>query len=348
MKPKKFIYLTLACGVTAALFYYLARTTTLADWVGLYQGLDFRYFAAYVVLFLLSMFLKALRYQVLLGASGATAVPGLRDLLTITFASNLFVDLLPARSGSLAYIVFLNRKLKVELPACASSFAFSFIFDLIGMLPLFFLAIISHSMTDGGGGYHLWVLLGVLTLISLAVLLLLDNVLNWAASVIDFFRTDKLGKINALAARLSSEARSMASDVVKVKGQKVFLRVLLLSVGIRLGKYLSLYLLLMGIAGQWPEAAASLSFHVVLFALVAAEATASLPISGIAGFGAYEGVMTATLRQAGLSTSQAAMTPFGLHLTTQTLDYFLGGLALLYLSLSTRRKNGARPEKLET
>ena len=348
MNLKKSVYLVLACGFTAALFYYLAKTTTLADWVSLYKGLDYQYFAAYVVLFLLSMFLKAVRYQVLLRASGATAPPGLCDLLTITFASNLFVDLLPARSGSLAYIVFLNRKLEVELPACASSFAFSFIFDLIGMLPLFFLAIISHSLTDGGGGYHLWALLGVLTLISLAVLTFLQNVLNWAAAVIEFFRTDSPGKINALASRLSAEVRRMASDVVKVKGKKVFMRVLLLSVAIKLGKYLSLYLLLMGIAGQWADAAAKLSFHVVLFALVAAEATASLPVSGIAGFGAYEGVMTATLRQAGLSAGQAAMTPFGLHLTTQTLDYFLGGLALLYLSLSTRSKHGPRPEKLET
>ena len=188
MNLKKFVYLLLACGFTAALFYYLARTTTLADWAGLYQGLDLRYFAAYVVLFLLSMFLKALRYQVLLGASGATAAPALRDLLTITFASNLFVDLLPARSGSLAYIVFLNRKLEVELPACASSFAFSFIFDLIGMLPLFFLAIISHTLSGAGHGYHLWALLGVLTLISLAVLTFLDTVLAWAAKVIEFLR----------------------------------------------------------------------------------------------------------------------------------------------------------------
>lgn len=348
MNLKKFVCLILACGFTAALFYYLAKTTTLADWVSLYQGLDYRYFAAYVVLFLLSMFLKAVRYQVLLRASGAAATPSLRDLLTVTFASNLFVDLLPARSGSLAYIVFLNRKLKVELPACASSFAFSFIFDLIGMLPLFFLAIISHSLTEGGGGYHLWALLGLLTLISLAVLTFLDTVLGWAASLIEFFRTDSPSKINALSGRLAAEVKRMASDVVKVKGKNVFGRVLLLSVAIKLGKYLSLYLLLMGIAGQWADATARLSFHVVIFALVAAEATASLPVSGIAGFGAYEGVMTATLRQAGLSAGQAAMTPFGLHLTTQALDYFLGGLALLYLSLSTRSKHGPRPEKLET
>jgi len=117
----------------------------------------------------------------------------------------------------------------------------------------------------------------------------------------------------------------------------------LLSVAIKLGKYLSLYLLLMGIAGQWPAAAARLSLHLVIFALVAAEATASLPISGIAGFGAYEGVMMATFRQAGLSAGQGAMIPFSLHLCTQALDYTLGGLALICLSLSGRGKKSNRP-----
>lgn len=73
-------------------------------------------------------------------------------------------------------------------------------------------------------------------------------------------------------------------------------RVLVVSVAIRALKYLGLYLLVSGLAAQWPEQAAHLSFPLVLFALLAAEATASLPVSGIAGFGAYEGVMMATLR----------------------------------------------------
>jgi len=348
MSLKKLLYLGLAIGVTAALFLYLARTTTLADWISLYRGLDFRYFTAFFLLYLTFMLLRALRYQVLLKASSAASPPGLWDLLTITFVSNLFVDLLPGRSGSLAYIVFLNRKLHVELPACTSSFAFSFIFDLVGMLPLFLLAIISHTLAGQGSGFHLWVLLGILTLLGLAALVFLETVIGWAAALARLLARTSTGKIATLANRLAQEIERMATDVVKVKKKKVLGRVLLLSVAIKLGKYFSLYLLLMGIAGQWPEAAARLSLHLVLFALVAAEATASLPISGIAGFGAYEGVMMAALRQAGLSAGQGAMMPFSLHLCTQVLDYTLGGLALACLSLSGRGRQGPQPPGLKT
>lgn len=336
------ISLLLACGFTGALFWYLARTTTLADWVGLYRGLAWSFFAAYLVLFWGSMALKALRYRVLLAASGEKV--RYWHLVVLTFVSNLFVDLLPARSGSLAYIVFLNRKLAVGLPAAFSSFAFSFIFDLIGMLPLFGLAIVLHQAAAGGEGV-LWVLLGVLGVIAVLALLLLERVLAVAAVLSAWLTARLRGRTQNLAGRLAREVEAMRLDVARVKAQGVFWPVLLISVAIRACKYLGLYVLVAGLAAQWPAEAARLSFSLVLFALVAAEATASLPISGIAGFGAYEGVMMATLRAAGLAATQAALIPFGLHLLTQAVDYTLGGLALVILSLTARpeRKDDAPP-----
>lgn len=326
--------LLVACAFTAALFWYLARTTTLEDWIGLYRGLPWGWFAAFLMLFLGSMLLKAMRYRVLLTASGETI--RYWHLVVITFVSNLFVDLLPARSGSLAYIVFLNRKLSVGLPAAFSSFAFSFIFDLIGMLPLFCLAIILHQAAAGGGEAGLWILLGLLGLIAVLALLLLEGVLALIAALVAWLAGRLGGKLQELTGRLAREVESIRADVARVKAQGVFWQVLLVSVAIRALKYLALYVLVAGLAAQWPAEAARLSFPLVLFALVAAEATASLPISGIAGFGAYEGVMMATLRSSGLAATQAALIPFGLHLLTQTVDYTLGGLALAILSLITR------------
>jgi uncharacterized membrane protein YbhN (UPF0104 family) len=108
---------------------------------------------------------------------------------------------------------------------------------------------------------------------------------------------------------------------------------------IRLGKYLSLYLLLLALANQYgPEVQQRLSLGLVLFSLVAAEASASLPISGLAGFGAYEGVMMFVLRQAGLEPSQASLLPVTLHLITQSIDYSLGSLALWRLAVLGRRR----------
>ncbi|MBU1276669.1 MAG: flippase-like domain-containing protein [Proteobacteria bacterium] len=330
--------LVAAC-FTGALFWYLFRTTTLEDWLNLYRGLHWGWLAGFLALFLGSMLLKALRYRLLLAASSLDKPPPFMGLVAVTFVSNLFVDLLPARSGSLAYIVFLNRKLAVGLPACFSSFAFSFIFDLIGMLPLFFLAIVLHSMAAGDQAPLLWALLGALAVIAGLALYLLEKVLALIARLVAWLALRLTGKAGHWGRRLAEELAAMAGDVNRVKGQGVYGRVLLVSVAIRALKYLALYLLVAGLAAQWPDQAAQLTFPLVLFALVAAEATASLPISGLAGFGAYEGVMMATLRGAGLAATQAALIPFGLHLLTQVIDYTLGGVALVALSLIKPRES---------
>ncbi|MCB2225971.1 MAG: flippase-like domain-containing protein [Desulfarculaceae bacterium] len=347
-KPKRrrataWLSLVAAALVTGGLLYYLARATTLDDWVRLYQGLAWSMFGAYLACFLGSMLLKALRYRILLDASGEGQAPRYRDLLTLTFVSNLFVDLLPARSGSLAYIVFLNRKLEVGLPACFSSFAFSFIFDLIGMLPLFFTAIILYGVAAGQHAPLLWALLAVLAVIALLALFLLEKVLALGEVIVAWLAQRLPGRLGDWGWRGAQELGAMASDVSRIKGQGVYGRVLVVSVAIRALKYLGLYLLVVGLAAQWPAEAARLSFPLILFALVAAEATASLPVSGIAGFGAYEGVMMATLRGAGLAPTQAALIPFGLHLLTQTVDYLLGGVALIVLSLIKPRNGGEAP-----
>ena len=331
-----------AAAMTGGLLWYLAQATTLDDWVRLYQGLALSFFLGYLACFLGSMALKALRYRLLLAASSEERPPRYADLVTLTFVSNLFVDLLPARSGSLAYIVFLNRKLAVGLPACFSSFAFSFIFDLIGMLPLFFTAIILHGVAAGQQAPLLWALLAALGVIALLALFLLEKVLALGQAILAWLAARLPGKAKEYGARAAQELGDMARDVTRVKGQGVYGRVLWVSVAIRALKYTGLYLLVAGLAAQWPAEAARLSFPLILFALVAAEAMASLPVSGLAGFGAYEGVMMATLRGAGLAPTQAALIPFGLHLLTQAIDYTLGGAALIVLSL---RKTPERPEE---
>lgn len=326
-----------ACAFTAALLWYLLTHTSLADWRALAAGLDWRLLAAYLGLFLVAVLLRAWRYQLLLRASDPAAPPGLGDLAGLTLVSNLFVDLLPARSGSLAYVVFLNQKLQVRLAACFSSLAFAVIFDLLAMSPLILLAMLSLRAGGGAVGPWLWVLLAVLAGLGLAVLALVDRVLaglgRWTAALL----AGRGGWARPLA-RAAAEAVAVGRDMAQVKARGVFWPVLGLSVLIRLGKYLGLYLLVMAVAGQWGAAVSErLSFALVLFALVAAEASASLPISGLAGFGAYEGVMMLTLRQAGLDPTQAALLPVTVHLITQAIDYSLGSLALLRLSLKTRR-----------
>lgn len=336
----KAVSLALAAALTAGLFYYLLRTTSWADWTAMWAGVDHRYLAVYVGMFASVMLLKAVRYRMLLKASEGEAAPGLGDLTLLTFVSNLFVDLLPARSGSLAYVVFLNQKLDVRLAACFSSMAFAIVFDVIGMLPLLLAAILGHQMGPGGGNPWLWVALGALAVAGLTALALMDRVLGLAGRLLVVWTgrlADPESRLVRALARLGEELEHIARDMAKVKAQGVFWPLLGVSAAIRVGKYLSLYLLILGLAAQWgPETTGRLTLGLVLLSLVLAEATASLPISGLAGFGAYEGVMIFTLRQAGLDPTQAAILPVTLHLLTQTLDYTTGGAALLRLLGKTK------------
>lgn len=330
--------LAISCAFTAALFWWLARHTTAQDWIALYHGLDRQMLLAYVGLFGLAVLLRAWRYRLLLGASSGGAAPGLWPLGLITLVSNLFVDLLPARSGSLAYIVFLNRKLRVALPACVSSFAYAFIFDILGMLPLFGLAIWLHGRQTGQAGWELYGLLAALGLLAVLAVVLLERGLGWAGALSAWLGRRLGGRPGRLLVKAAAQASAMAHDVARVRRAGVLGRLLLVSVGVRFCKYLGLYLLMIGIAGHFgPAVLAALSFPLVLFALLVSEATASLPVSGIAGFGAYEGVMAATLLAVGLDQTQAAMIPFGLHLTTQLIDYSLGGLALITLGAGAKK-----------
>lgn len=334
--------LALALCFTAGLVWYLATHTTLADWQGLWAGLDYRLLAAYLALFLLAVALRGWRYQVLLKASDPVSTPSLGELMLLTLVSNLFVDLLPARSGSLAYVVFLNQKLKVGLAACFSSLAFAFIFDLMAMAPLVALAVWSLPASSGGAGPWLWIMAAILALAGLTALALADRVLAGLCQVAARWLAGPPRAWRRGLTRLVEQAGLVARDMAQVKAQGVFWPVLGLSVVIRAGKYLGLYLLVLGVAGQWgAQVVERLSLALVLFALVAAEASASLPISGLAGFGAYEGVMMLTLQSAGLEPVQAALLPVTLHVITQGIDYSLGSLALLRLSVL--KKNQAGP-----
>ncbi len=344
---KQAVYLILAACLTGGLLWYVLATTTWRDWVQLWSGVDHRLLLAYLGLFLSTILLRGLRYQLLIRASEGAATPSLGDLTTLTLVGNLFVDLLPARSGSLAYIVLANQKLQVELAACFSSFAFSFIFDMVGMLPLFLAAVLGAQLGGGPANPWLWLVFAVLALGSLAALALIDRLVGLAARLLGRLGGAGWAKYPRLEnprLRAQRELATLARDMVLVKARGVFWPVLGLSVLIRLGKYLGLYLLILGLANQWgPQVAERLSLGLVLFSLVAAEASASLPISGLAGFGAYEGVMMLVLRQAGLEPSQASLLPVTLHIITQSIDYGLGSLALWRLAVLGRRRQAREP-----
>jgi hypothetical protein len=298
----------------------------------------------FLVVYLGAMVLRAQRFRMLLLASGVPNTPGVADLTTLALVQNLFVNLLPARSGSLSYVILLNQKLEVQLAACFSSLAFSVIFDLMGMLPLFLVAIISLGPSSSLSGPWLWAALGLLTALGAAAMLLLDRALGLASRLTARLAPDpdqgRPSRLRGLLARVAQELDGVARDVVRVKSRGVFWPVLGLSLILRLGKYLALYLLILALARQWgPGVTDHLNLGVVLFSLVAAEAVVSLPIGGLAGLGAYMGTLRAALGLAGLDDHHANMLSLSVSVLAKATDYSLGGLALMRLAALKREES---------
>ena len=139
----------LALGVSGLLLALLARfslasadTSLLPRMVEIVTAISATSLLLYLAAIGARTVFQALRYRLILGAT-EDSVPGFFHLLLVTASRNMFVDMLPARLGELSYVAMLNRGYRVGLPACLSSLAISFAFDLAA-LGLIIAAIVVH------------------------------------------------------------------------------------------------------------------------------------------------------------------------------------------------------------
>ena len=120
-------------------------------------------------------------------------------------------------------------------------------------------------------------------------------------------------------------------NLLLARSYNIYWKILALSFGVRLCKYLALYVLLIGLVIPIGYQFSDYPFSKVFIGLCSAELSSSLPISGIAGFGAYEGAWALVFQILGYPEKIAIITGISHHIITQLYGYSLGGLALLAL-----------------
>ncbi|WP_163338223.1 lysylphosphatidylglycerol synthase domain-containing protein [Desulfopila sp. IMCC35008] len=293
---------------------------------------------SWLVLFLLfsvsmSVF-RTWRYQLILHASGvhAASVP----LFLITIVRNFFSDLLPARLGTLVYIYLVKSRLGLPLGPVVSSFAHAFVFDIISLSLLILPAV--ATVAAGEMSRPVLIISGLaLTLASILVLVSLP----WFCRVGSMF-VDKLKILPAsFREKLVQMLIDSAGHLLKARQQGIYLRLLMLSFAVRVCKYGSLYALLLGLVLPFGYMIADFPVNKVFLGLCSAELAASLPISGIAGFGAYEGAWALVFQLLGYPEQIAVVSSIAHHLLTQVYGYGLGGIALLLLLLPFFNNGGS-------
>lgn len=289
------------------LVYGVFKETTPSEFLGLLINLDAGFYLGYFSLLLLAIGLRAWRYALVL------QVPvSFPNLILITSVRNALSDALPARLGELSFFFMLSR-LSVPTTVMLSSFGLCLALDLVvlGAIVAFFC---------------LWKLpvwgVFVVLLVCLAAWCVLraDQILDRCSYLLS-------------GSLLQSFLEACARDIESVRGQGRYLLLFFLTLGLRISKYLSLYLLLRAIIRTIPDPVET------TIAFIAAEASSSLPASGILGFGLYEKTWETVLSFSETRIPDSLTVAFAVHLVSQVSSYVIGGVGFLIFLASNRIQN---------
>ena len=335
---RRVIYLLFSAAVTVGVFSYLFSHVSPADILDLVINVDRRGIAMFLVLSLSMSVFRSWRYLLLLRVSGYRPSPA--ALYLVVIVRNFFSDLLPARLGSLVYIYLVTSRLGVPFAATFASYSLAFLFDIVVLVPMVLVAALQIA---GDTGLSPWVLSGFGVLVGVVALLLLwalPGIFGVAAGALRALRWPGEERRKKWSEAFTEAAR----EVREAREKRIFFRVFILSFLVRLTKYGALYVLLFALIGPLGYGFTRLPVSKVFVGLCSAEFAASLPISGIAGFGAYEGTWALVFSLLGFGQDIARLTSISHHLLTQVYGYLLGVLAVLILLLPVFRAERAQRE----
>lgn len=300
----------------------------------------------YVVFALVQAFFRALRYRVLIAAGNEERVPALSHVYLVTIVRNMFVDLLPARLGELSYVAMMNRGCNVSGKTCLSSLAISFVFDAIA---LFFIIagvltyqLITAGLSEGSFGQG-WVISVAIVLLVLVVFMILFVFIGIRiASNILRRIFGKAGQKKAVR-RILHFVDQIAFSIETTGKAGVLPLVLLLSLALRVSKYVGLYLMFQAVVMPSFHNFAEAPVLNIISSLLCAEGTAGLPIPSFMSFGTYETGGSLALTLLGFAKAESLIAMLAIHIWSQLVDYTLGGGGFILFLFRTRRYSPKDP-----
>lgn len=292
--------------------------------------------AAFLLIYIVTLFIRAMRYRLLLLVSGEPNVPTLGQMTLVTGVRNMMVDMLPARLGELIYIGLLNRGYGVRLETSTTSLALSIAFDFVALVFIIAAVIFKQIFSTGLQGWALAAFL-VAIVLSIVAFVMLFVCVPLVVRYVEQGKLAKLfsGKWGSQLLRLAQNF-SQSIQIAKVSGK--LLQVVSLSVLIRVLKYYAFYLLFKAVVVNSFPALAQLPTEQIISALVGGEIGASLPIPAFMSFGTYEVGATLVFSLMGVDKALGAVAMLATHIWSQLFDYSLGLILLVVFIMLTRRK----------
>lgn len=330
MRPKRAISILVPFLISLLLLWFLFSQIEAEDFFLTFSSIYFPALLVFIIISVTATILRAWRYKWLLSPHAISW----GNILLVTFIRNLFVDLFPARIGSLSYIYFVNRRLRYPFESAASTFVLALILDFLTLGPflaisIFLVGINAYAISNSlmfsiAASFFICIILIYWKLIPLTRILvkLLQSALKTA-------RVDqkKWAKLAQHKMDLTIE------DLVLIRKKRIFWPVLSLSFLLRMAKYGSLYFLLYSLLYSHGITLEKLSFFKTILGITGAELSSILPIKGIGGFGTWESAWALTFKLLDFEQRLAIISGLGVHLITNLFEYALGITSLLIISL---------------
>ena len=292
--------------------------------------------AAFLLVYVVLLFIRAVRYRLLLKVSGEPNVPSLGQMTLVTGVRNMTVDMLPARLGELVYIGLLNRGYGVKLETSATSLALSIAFDFVALVFIIAAIIFKQIFSTGLQGWALgaFIVAILLSLIAFAMLFVVVPL------VVRYVEQGKLVKLfsGKWGRQLLQLMHRFSESIQLAQKSGALTKLVSLSVLIRVLKYTAFYLLFMAVVIPSFSELAALPSEQIVSALVGGEIGASLPIPAFMSFGTYEVGGTLVFSLLGVDKASAAVSLLVTHIWSQLFDYSLGLILLVVFIMLMKRK----------
>lgn len=327
MRKSSYMTPLMSLMISALLIFLLFRVVDLSDLVLLFRRLDFKWLSVYLFLALAGLLVRAQRYLLLLGRDLKLA-----HLFWVTAVRNLFVDLLPARSGALSYIYILKKRYDIPVVAGTSTMFLAMFFDYIVFVPMLMFALSLSAVDIGLPSSPVMVLSSALLLMVVVLVLILDRFLRWLIFILSGFKGRPGKRGERWLDKVIRGIEGLSLDLERIKATKgIYGKLLLLTLFIRTAKYTALYFLLAAFLSGSGYSINALIFTHVLLGVAAAEMSSTLPVYSPAGLGTWDAAWTLAFVAMGYDVKIAAASGLSMHLLSKVLEYLLGTAGILFL-----------------
>ena len=338
MLKKKIILYIISIFISIFLIWLLLSKIETDDLSTTFKSIHYPALLAFIIIALISSGLRAWRYKLLLKPHPISW----KNILLVTFIRNLFVDLFPARLGSLSYIYVINRRMKFSFETATSSFVLAVIFDFFTLSPFLIFSIFIVGLGSSAVSSTSLLIISFLffLIIFLALWLLIPltkHFFKLYSYSIKFLRVDK----KIWAVKIKKTIEKTIKELAATKKRRIYWPVFSISLALRLAKYGALYFLLYSILFSHGFNLHDLNFFKTILGITGAELTSILPIKGLGGFGTWESAWVITFKLMNFQPQLAIISGIGVHLITNLFEYILGILSIIIISLPFKKN---RPE----